>query len=76
LFFVGHHGAQLDEESLRNSRIAALNLMEDADEERRKSEQASIALREKQEILNLFVKHDPSAGRHVFVSRHEISCLQ
>lgn len=36
---------KLAEEILRNSRTAAINLMEDADEARRKSEQASIAVR-------------------------------
>lgn len=52
---------RLDREALINSRAAALNLMEDAEEARRKSEQISIELREQQEILKLFVNHAPAA---------------
>ncbi len=49
------------DEALLNSRTAAMNLMEDADEARRVAEETGMALREKQEVLNLFVRHAPAA---------------
>lgn len=52
---------RIDRDALINSRTAALNLMEDAEESRRISDQKSIELQEQQEILKLFVKHAPAS---------------
>ncbi|MCF7786839.1 MAG: PAS domain-containing protein [Prosthecobacter sp.] len=47
-------------QSLRESRLAALNLMEDAIATRKKAEQAEAALRRSEETLRLFIKHAPA----------------
>lgn len=47
-------------EALRESRLQALKLMEDAVAARRKAEQAEAALRQSEERLRLFVEHSPA----------------
>lgn len=46
--------------SLRESRVMALNLMDDAIAARQKAEQAEAALRGSEALLRLFIKHTPA----------------